>query len=299
MTVLSRLIRTDLPIARDASGRFLPWLVAVMVFLAAMSLAGVLALDGMLDDWSRDLSGTLTVQVPPGDTAEETADRVERAVRLLESTPGVGAATAVSDQHLTDLLAPWLGSRDLIADLPTPRLIDVDIDLSGADRPDMVALEARLTDAVPGAAIDDHRVWLSKLIQLAEGLRALAWAVIGLVAAATAATVVHATRTALAVHRQQIEVLHLIGATDAYVAGQFARRALWHGVIGGLGGLALSVPALWGVGLLAHRLRGGLVPEVALGGIDWVALALLPLLAGLLAMVTARRTVRRQLARML
>lgn len=297
MSLLSGLVRSDLPVARDASGRFLPWLVAIMVFLAAMALSGVLALDGMLDDWSRDLSGTLTVQVPPGATAEETAARVERAVRLIASTPGVASATAVPDAHLADLLEPWLGSRELIADLPTPRLIDVDLD--NRARPDVAALERRLSDAVPGSAIDDHRVWLSKLIDLAEGLRALAWAVIGLVAVATAATVVHATRTALAVHRQQIEVLHLIGATDGYVAGQFARRALWHGLLGGIGGLALAGPALWGIGGLAHSLQGGLVPAVALSGGDWLTLAALPLLAGLLAMATARRTVTRQLARML
>lgn len=297
MSLLSRFTRSDLPVARDASGRFLPWLVAIMVFLAAMALSGVMALDGMLDDWSRDLSGTLTVQVPPGKTAEDTAARVERAVRLLQSTPGVRAATAVPDQRLADLLEPWLGSRELIADLPTPRLVDVD--LAADERPDMAGLAARLEDAVPGAVIDDHRVWLSKLIELAEALSALAWSVIALVALATAATVVHATRTALAVHRQQIEVLHLIGATDGYVARQFARRALWHGLLGGLGGLVLAWPALWGIGVLAQRLQGGLVPEVTLSSLDWLTLALLPLLAGLLAMVTARRTVRRQLARML
>jgi len=297
MSLLSRFTRSDLPVARDASGRFLPWLVAIMVFLAAMALSGVMALDGMLDDWSRDLSGTLTVQVPPGKTAEDTAARVERAVRLLQSTPGVRAATAVPDQRLADLLEPWLGSRELIADLPTPRLVDVD--LAADERPDMAGLAARLEDAVPGAVIDDHRVWLSKLIELAEALSALAWSVIALVALATAATVVHATRTALAVHRQQIEVLHLIGATDGYVARQFARRALWHGLLGGLGGLVLAWPALWGIGVLAQRLQGGLVPEVTLSSLDWLTLALLPLLAGLLAMVTARRTVRRPLARML
>ncbi len=297
MNVLTRFIRSDLPIANDPSGRFLPWLVAVMVFLAAMALSGVMALDGMLDDWSRDLSGTLTVQVPPGETPDETATRVERAVRLLRSTPGVQGAEVVPDQRLVDLLEPWLGSRELIADLPTPRLIDVDV--SEARRPDVAGLAVRLSDAVPGAVVDDHRLWLSKLIQLAEGLRTVAWSVIGLVALSTAATVIHATRTALAVHKTQIEVLHLIGATDAYVAGQFARRALWHGLLGGIGGLLLSWPALWGIGGLADGLRGGMMPEVSLGVLNWAALALLPLCAGLLAMVSARRTVRRQLARML
>lgn len=298
------VLRSDLPVSADPAGRFLPWLVSIMVFLAAMALAGAMTLDGMLDRWSADLSGTLTVQIPPAtDQASgraskaETDARVERAVRLLRSLPAIASADAVSEERLTQMLEPWLGSRDLIGELPVPRLIDVA--LKPGATPDLGEVRARLHDVAPGAVIDDHRVWLSKLIRLAEGLRWLAWAILVLVAAATTATVIHATRSALAVHRPHVEVLHLIGATDSYIAGQFARRALVHGVIGGLGGLAVAAPALWGVGVLVQRLQGGLIPAVSL---TWGQIALLGLLApvaGAVAMVSAHQTVRRQLARML
>lgn len=295
-----RYLRSDLPVARDSSGRFLPGLVAVMVFMAAMALAGTMGLDRLLDRWSRDAAGTLTVQVPPAtgsDAADETAARVERAVRLLQSEAEVTAAVALPAERVAAMLEPWLGSPDLVAALPVPRLIDVTL-ASGAS-PDLDALVSRLRTVAPGASIDDHRVWLSKLIRLAEGLRLLAWAVIGLVAAATTIMVVHATRTALAVHRPQIEVLHLIGATDDYIARQFARRSLWLAVLGGTAGLVLAAPALWGIGLLINRLEGGLIPSVSLGTVEWMALLVLPPAAGLIAMITARRTVRRTLARML
>ncbi len=293
-------LRSDLPVARDASGQFLPWLVAVMVFLACLALSGAMSLDSLLDRWSRDASGTLTVQVPAATGANadtETDARVERAVRLLESDAQVARATAVSRERLAEMLEPWLGSAELMDSLPVPRLIDVAV-TPGA-MPDLDALVERLRAVAPGAAIDDHRVWLARLIRLAEGLRLLAWAVIGLVALATAAMVVHATRTALAVHRPHIEVLHLIGATDAYIARQFARRAFALALLGGVGGLALSAPVLWGIGGLVQRLEGGLVPEITLGMGQWLVLLLLPPVAGLLSMVTARRTVRRTLTRLL
>lgn len=293
-------LRSDLPVARDASGLFLPWLVAVMVFLACLALSGAMSLDSLLDRWSRDASGTLTVQVPAatGANAEtETDARVERAVRLLNSDAQIATATAVSRERLAEMLEPWLGSAELMDSLPVPRLIDVTVTPGAA--PDLDALVERLRAVAPGAAIDDHRVWLARLIRLAEGLRLLAWAVIGLVALATAAMVVHATRTALAVHRPHIEVLHLIGATDTYIARQFARRAFALALLGGVGGLALSGPVLWGIGRLVQRLEGGLVPEITLGVGQWLVLLLLPPAAGLLSMVTARRTVRRTLTRLL
>lgn len=292
-----RFLRSDLPVAEDPSSRFLPWLVSIMVFLAAMAVAGALAMDVMLERWQADMTGTLTVQIPPSPAAPETAERVERAVRMLRSMADVESAEAVSDDRLTALLEPWLGSSDLIAELPTPRLIDVEL-RAGASL-DLGLLVQRLREVAPGAAVDDHRIWLSKLIQLAEGLRLLAWATLGLVAAATTFTVFHATRTALAVHRPQVEVLHLIGATDAYVARQFARRALFHGMVGGIAGLALAAPALWGIGNLVEHLQGGLIPAVGLDLRAWLVLGTLPVIAGSIAMVTARRTVRRQLARML
>lgn len=296
---MARFLRSDLPIAADPGNRFLPLLVAAMVFLATLALAGALGLQDMTTRWRGAMTGTLTVQVPPvaGESAADTAARVERVVRLMVSLPDVAAASAVADDQLVQMLQPWLGSDVLITDLPVPRLVDVTLKneaVTGLD-----AMLARVRDVAPGALIDDHRVWLARLIALADGIRLLAWAILGLVGVATTAAVVYATRSGLAVHRPHIEVLHLIGATDGYVARQFARRALVHGLIGGLAGFILAVPALVGLLILLAPLEGGLVPVLSPVPVHFLGLALLPVFAGAVVMMTAYRTVRRQLARML
>lgn len=290
---------SDLPLAGDATSRFLPWLVALMVFLAAIAVAGAFVISGVIDRWDHDVSGTLTVQVLPagGEHAEaSTEDRVRLAVEVMRKVPGVVAVKAFDKKRTLALLEPWLGGTEVVQDLPLPRLIDVTINPDA--RIDLSEVAERLSQAVPGASLDDHRVWLSRLINLSRTLQWLAVSVVGLIGCVTAATVVYATRTGMAVHHGIIEVLHLIGAHDDYIARQFADRAFALGIAGGLMGLGLALPALTAIGWAAKRLEGGFLPSLGLSVLGYVAIGLLPLLAAGLAMLTARLTVHSTLSRM-
>ena len=97
---------------------------------------------------------------------------------------------------------------------------------------------------------------------------------------------------------QTIEVLHLVGARDDYIAGQFARRALVDAIVGGIIGLVLFAPTLATVVWLARRVETGVLPQVQLPIALWLVLALLPFVAGILSMLTAHFTVRRALRAM-
>ena len=99
--------------------------------------------------------------------------------------------------------------------------------------------------------VDDHRVWLSKLIDAAKTLNFLAWAVLVMVVVATTATIIHATRAALAVHYSYIEVLHLVGATKLLYRRTVGPSGFFHAFKGGLMGLAVALPVPCG-GALDH-----------------------------------------------
>ncbi|OHC83383.1 MAG: hypothetical protein A3G73_06490 [Rhodospirillales bacterium RIFCSPLOWO2_12_FULL_67_15] len=178
-----------------------------------------------------------------------------------------------------------------------PRLIDVRT-RPGA-RPDLESLRVRLAGAAPGTAVDDHRAWLGRLLALMRALEATALAVLGLVLVVTVGTVIFTTRTGLSIHHEAIEVMHLIGARDSYIARQFAGRALALGLKGGAIGLMLALPALATVGALFGRESGGVLPEVTFSLLHWAAIGALPLMVALTAMVTARFTVLASLARIL
>ena len=288
--------RSDLALDKDGQGRFLPWLIAFMVFLAILAAAGVVILSALVDRWDRGVSGTLTVQIAPAETEVADQQRRQAALLLLRGVNGVARADLVASDDVRRLLEPWLGPS--VGDgLPLPQLIDVE--LTAGASVDVDALQTRLSQAIPSVSVDDHRVWLDRLVQIFETARMLGFGVLGLILLATVGTVVFTTRTGLAIHQEAIEVLHLIGAKDGYIATQFAARALMMGVKGGGLGLLVALPCLYGIGWLSDKMEQGLIPAVEFGPAHWAGLALVPVLVALVAAISARITVLSNLSRML
>ena len=283
-----------LPLATDTSVGMLPWVIAVMTFLAIMALAVALVVGRTAGTWQSALTGTLTVQLPP--VADVDRDPLPLVLDALRSTPGVAEARALPVDELVGLVEPWLGDVTVADALPLPRLIDVTLRQDVAI--DMNALIARVRQIDPTAQVDDHQAWLRQVLVLLDAARAVALLAVALIGVAAVLIVVFATRAGLAAHRDVIGVLHTIGARDRYIAAQFQRH---------VAGLALRGAALGG-GLAAATLLAlawahdpglaPLLPDVALTLADWVAVGAVPTGLVLLAMATARRTVLRELGRL-
>jgi cell division transport system permease protein len=289
--------RSDLPLDQDTLSRFLPWLIAFMVFLAVLAMAGMLVLDATAARWDRGISGTLTVQIVPAESAAKDSDRLQKVLLLLGETPEVHRFETLGDAKLMALLEPWLGAAAASGDLPLPRLVDVELK-PDADL-DVEKLSQRMEARVPGVTIDDHSIWLERLVRLIRTVEGLATMVLVFIAFATVGTVVFTTRTGLAIHKNAIEVLHFIGAQDSYIASQFASRALGLGLKGGVIGLLLAAPILWGIAAMSRQMEAGLLPDITLGPVHYSAVGALPFVIAFIAMVTARMTVMKTLSRML
>ncbi|MBE9555757.1 MAG: hypothetical protein IMF08_02780 [Proteobacteria bacterium] len=278
--------------------RLVPWIIGLMTYLACLMLAGSLLLSELLGQWTSGLSGTVTVQVLPRERepARILDERVGKLVRILERTDGIAGARAIPLEEIAELLEPWLGGATALEALPIPRLIDVRLDM--VDPPAMEELRTLLTNADPGALLDDHGVWQDQLANLVGALELVASFVVVLVGLATVGIVVFATRSGMAAHQDVIEVLHLIGAEDGYIAGQFQNLALSQGLRGGIIGIAFGAATIWGLGYAADHIDSAILPPVRLLAWHWVVLASLPAATALIAKSTARRTVMQSLKRM-
>ncbi len=243
----------------------------------------------------------LTVELPPPPAAAADDGGLAAAVKTLKATPGVIAARPLARADVAKLLEPWLGTAVPPEELAMPRLIDVRIDtVRGVD---LAVLRGALAKAAPQAVLDDHRLWLDRLASLVRSAEATALAVVVLIGGAAVMTVIFTTRTGLSVHRDVIELLHLMGARDGYIATQFQHHALRLGLVGGMIGLALAAATLVSLGHAADAAavlgdRALPLPTLRLSSGDWAALPLLPVAAAFLAMITARLTVLGALARM-
>lgn len=290
----------DLPLARDASSRFLVWIIGFMVILGSLALASAMLLSDVGQGWRAELAGTLTVQIMPDGVGEEAVSALELQSRMaqqfLVAQPGIARVEILTDSRIAMLLEPWLGPRSREDALPMPKLIDVKL-IPGV-AVDIAGLTRRLQELVPGSAVDDHGVWLTRLLTLAGAIETTALSILGLILLAATATVIFTTRAGLAIHDKEIELLHLVGAEDHYIAHQFQVHALTLSLKGGIAGSIVAAVAIVSLGFIGEGSAIGMIPTMKLSVPQWLVLVCLPLGMSLIATSTARLTVMRSLAKM-
>jgi cell division transport system permease protein len=288
--------------ADTIAGRALLAVIAIMTFLAALTLGAVVLVRSAAGEWQADVAREVTIQVRPAEGRDVEA-AVQRAAALATATPGIAAVRPYTREESARLLEPWLGSGLALNELPVPRLIVVRIAPGAA--PDFAALSKRLAE-VPGASLDDHRGFVERMRAMARSAVVVGIAVLALVLAATMLSVMFATHGAMASNRSIIEVLHLVGAKEAFIAGEFQRHFMLLGLIGGgIGGGGAIV--MFALAALFSRWFGGgpdesqiavLFGHLSLGLEGYGAVAGLAVLVAAVTTLTARLTVRRTLKSM-
>ncbi|MDV7338110.1 cell division protein [Terasakiella sp. A23] len=296
MSFLSFNHHKDLPLDKDPGTRFLPWLIAFMVYLAALSVIATSIMQSVSLRWEQGASDTLTVQIPPQRSVQADQHQTEAALKILRANPAVLLANPMAKSEVLELLEPWLGNANSLSDMPMPHLIDVT--LRSSVEFDANAVLTQISQVAPGATLDDHRIWLDRLIRMSQTLEYGAYIVLALIGLASIGTIFFVTKTGLAIHHDVIEVLHLIGAQDSYIARQFAEHSLHLGLRGGMLGLAVAGPTFGGFAYLYRQIDSALLPQIDITPVQWVAVMSLPLISGLMGYLTARSAVLRSLKKM-
>lgn len=289
-------ISPELQLEKDASSRYLPVVIAAMVFLATLALIGLFSIHSAIGNWSAAVSGNLTVEIAYAE-GQDLDKKMSKAAQALKTFPGVEDVRPLSLDETAQLLTPYLGRVDIIKQLPLPRLIEITI--SEGSPIDLLAAAKKLSSEVPGAILNTHRPWLDKMILLARSVQSLAAAVMLLVGIVTVIIIVFAARTGMVMHHDIIEVLHLIGARDSYIARQFQNYFARLSLFGAVPGLIMAIIIMQILSILADRLEAGLIsaPSMILEG--WIALAMVPVLVVLLTTITVRWIVMSSLKRMM
>ena len=285
--------------AGSVTGRSLTLVIAIMCFLACLTSGAVYMISRSADAWLKDMASEVTVQVEPREGAD-TEKVLKDAVALLTKVPGVTSVKALSLDDSSALLEPWLGQADVLKSLPVPRLIALEIDRGSP--PDLDGLRQKLQATFQGVSLDDHRHWQQQIQTVTRSFALGGLMILGLVAAATIAIIVSATRSAMASNRDIVEVLHFVGATDRFISHEFETHFLKLGIKAGLVG-ALAAGLLFLAAPTLVELVGGHTVSVAelhqligSGSLEtwgYAVMALVVFVIAALCMLTSRLGVKR------
>jgi cell division transport system permease protein len=285
---------------KSVAGRTLLLMITIMSFLSAVTLGGVVLVQKSAIAWSADVGREVTIQLRPVE-GEVMDSNLRTAVALAESTPGVASARALTIEESQKLLEPWLGAGLDLTAIEIPRLVvvqladPVDADIEGL---------GRNLSAVKGASLDTHAAWRQQLNTMAGTIVLSGLLVLVLIGAATVLAIIFATRGAMATNREIVDVLHYIGASNRFIAGEFQGRFLSIGLQGGLLGTVAALLFFALIGTAAGNMlssEAGAQVGVLFGrfalGLDGLigVVAVVPVIAALTA-ITSRMTVRRYLS---
>jgi cell division transport system permease protein len=282
--------------AGNVVGHALMIVIAIMTFLACLTIGAVSLVQSTAATWQSQISTEATIQIRPVEGQDMEA-LLHQASTIAQGFSGVKSTGIIDRAATVRLLEPWLGTGLDIDELPVPRLVVVTLD--EASPPDFSAIRSALVKDVPGASFDDHRAWVDRLVSMARSTVLIGMAVLGLVIAATVLTVIFATRGAMAGNEHIIEVLHFIGAEQKFVARQFERHFFWTAMKGALCGGALAMAIFLGIAWWSSRNLAtpeadqatALFGNFSIGSGGYTGVVLIILAVSVLTMITTRMTV--------
>lgn len=233
------------------AGRALIAVLAIMCFLSCLAVGAVSIVLDAAQGWQSEVAREITIQLRPrqGVDIEKDLGVISDIARRTVGIERIRVLTRAENQRL---LEPWLGQDIELSALPVPRLIV--IETARSLKLDVEKLRQTVQQAVPGAALDDHRLWRQKLSAMTDAVVGLGVGVVILVLVATALSIVFATRGTMAANRDVFEVLQLVGADHRFIAREFQLRFLRFGLEGGLIGGVASLVAFSFAGIIVRSL---------------------------------------------
>ena len=224
-------VETLMRLLKQPFGSIMTWLVIAI----ALTLPGAIwmTFDNLTQLSSRvQQSGSISVYLKPG-TTDDVAQMLESAILKDESVAKVNYISA--EQALEEFRrSSGLGDAlDLLPENPLPGVIMLEPELMAtAVDIDLLTRQIESDTAVDAVVMDD--AWLDRLEALIALSHRVVWVVSVLLAISIVLIVGNTIRMSIANRVDEIRVMKLVGATDAWVRRPFLYTGLWYGMVGGL-----------------------------------------------------------------
>jgi len=298
----SRSRRFDIALENAQGTGFLALLVGLMCFLVMIAVSASFALSAMSERWSSGLENKITIEIPAETANGDPRDKKtltalsEQVQAMLAEIPNIKSIEPLSDADVSELVKPWLGEDLPLSDIPLPALIS--IETHNSDDANLDSLAVKLKNISGNIRLDTHEDWLLHLLRFTKTLQLTTFLISLIVGITTIIAIAGAVKARLAVLGEQIELLHLIGATDRYIAKQFQTYSFFVSLKGSIIGALVCGVFLLFIGMLFGDMAANLLPDFHLSFRQVMLLCCVPIIISFFAMMTARHTVMSALGKL-
>ena len=207
-----------------AANIFLAWIILSMIYLAVVTLTGVLISNSSSREWLESVDNVVTVQVSDPNAKSEVDDdstRLETIVKKLRITAGINKIKIFDEEQTLGLLNNWL-SQDILNDINLPSLIEVKL-IKPINKEQ---ISQKIGSLIPGVSIDDHSRWKQKLMFLIDTIENLGWIIFILILIVCLASIIFAITMTIANNSEAINLIDLMGGGSSFIAEIFQKQIL-------------------------------------------------------------------------
>ena len=200
---------------------FLGWIMTTMVYLALMALISSFFSTLSFDKWKSATRDLVTIHVPdPNQKIVSNNDtRLDAALKILRTLPNIENITILEKNDIEKLISP-LVETDIFENILLPALVEIRIN----NREVLPNLESSLKNLAPDIFVENHAELFLFDSKVFFGAEKLFVAIVGLITMVAIISIIFAVFTGLSVNKEVIQVMHLIGAKNGFIARAFQKH---------------------------------------------------------------------------
>ena len=291
------MLKTDIAFKTDLNKGFLPFITAFMVFVASITLATALIGNTLASDWNNHMNNNLTIQVLPDmkakNPAQEIEARINNITKILKQTPGIKSFYAMTKGETVNLLKPWIGDK---IDITLPRIISVQIsDIIPLNTKSLINEMKNYSSLIK---LETYETWMYDFKNTISAVQTLLGVIIILILLTTAITISYATKSGLNINKKVINIMHMVGATNKYISTHFSRQMMILAVSGGFIGYIISCVVILIIKSISKDISDGIIANFEFSGYIYLQILIIPIIAGIIAKISAMLTIRKELNKM-
>ncbi len=186
-----------------------------------------------------------------------TLSQAQSLAKELKNTANVLDTRVLDKQQALTDFKQQMGLNSLSSDLPDnplPHLIIIDPQLALSDINSLKELEAELNNTPQVQLVQFDLIWFQRLQAILDMVKQIQWLVSIVLLLAIALIIANVIRWEVSARHSEIEIIKLVGASDAYVRRPFLYSGLWLGIGGSLLAILIVSISTWLVRLKTDQL---------------------------------------------
>jgi cell division transport system permease protein len=292
-----------LPLHKKSGSLQLFILIILMTLLAVIISSIHLSLFKTVDNWRSLIEYQASIEIPAlqadGTTISDaqSIQNQKRVIDLLVNSAIAHNVSLMGQSEVAGLLKPWLGQDSQILDsLEMPTIINFKV--TSEDNASLEQLAARIQKIIPRARLQTHQNWLDKFLDIMRGVHSLGVLILIITLATTIFVISGAVRARMSIYKEELYLLHIMGATDQFILKQFVLYLSRISIPACFSGYLIAVLILSLLSLTLLKADIQFLPSFTFDQDQFLMLLLVPIVICSIALFIGCRTVLNEMRKM-